>query len=260
MELTDLDRLFWAAGFAGHLLLLSTLFLTKRMSRFPIFTAYIAFLVVKTISLWYLQRFGSSVYFYFYWSFSFADTLLELLVIGEVVRVIFRPSGNLSLDVKKPLICIASCSAAVATLIAVLASPPVDRIEVSIVLRGELFSTVMISELFVGLLIISVTFGFIWSTHVGVIVRGLGVFSMLSLVSQGLEGFLGTHHGLDLFKTLSQLQIVAYLACLTYWIVGLSQPAPETRPLPENMRVLLVRLNTHIAALSSELRVGKGAS
>ena len=260
MKLTGLDCFVWAAGFAGHLLLLCLLLSRSTSVRFPMFTALIGFNVVRTALLCYLHSLGISVYFYSYWSLALVDTLLQLTVFVEVALKIFRPSGMFSSDIKKPLLSIAPCSVCVAAFVALLALPPVQDVEQAIVIRGELFSTVMMSQLFVGLLVLSVTSGFAWKTEVGVIAKGLGVFSTLSLSLQGLKAIYGAMHAQQLFKMFSQIQVFLYLACLTYWIVGLSKRATETKPLPNDFKLKLVQINASVASLLCELRLTRGSS
>jgi len=51
MHLTDLDLFYWVAGFIGHLGLLLLLWRRHRAREFPIFTAWVASNLARTIIL-----------------------------------------------------------------------------------------------------------------------------------------------------------------------------------------------------------------
>ena len=60
MHLTGLDLLFWAAGFLENLGLLFVLWYRRRAEGFPFFTALIALVVIKTIVLYLVLRYGTA--------------------------------------------------------------------------------------------------------------------------------------------------------------------------------------------------------
>jgi hypothetical protein len=67
MHLTGLDLLFWAAGFLENLGLLFVLWYRRRAERFPFFTALITLVVIKSIVLYLVLRYGTKDgYFYTY--------------------------------------------------------------------------------------------------------------------------------------------------------------------------------------------------
>ena len=259
MVLTSFDHVLWLAGSLGHLFLLFVLIRKRRVSNFPFFSALIFFNIARSLSLLAVRRYEPLAYFYLYWSLSFVDTLLQIAVFTEITLKVFRPTGFLSRDTRRPLLLLVIVSSCVAIFLAGLAHPPAPMLDQRLVLRGQLFSTMLMAEVFAGLTLISATAGFVWRSQTGTIARGLGMYSVCSLLIQGVQNFVGLPNGSEAFVLLAHLQICCYLLCLGYWIVGLMREAPVTRPLPEGLKVQLARLNSYMAAALMHVR-SAGAS
>ena len=92
VHLTGLDLLFWAAGFAENLALLFVLWYRSRVKEFPFFTALVTLVVIKTIALYFVNRYGTkSDYAYVYWTLAIVDMTLQLCVVYEIASLVFRP-------------------------------------------------------------------------------------------------------------------------------------------------------------------------
>jgi len=158
MHLTDLDLLFWTAGFGAHLILFCVLLIRRRYREFPIFSAFILSNIVRTVALYFVEQHGSKAsYFYTFWSLGLLDTGLQLAVVYEMYFRTFRPLGQWARDIRGALSWLLVAILAVAAGLTWLAAPPVRLWMQAVVIRSNFFSSVCLSELFVGMIALSVS-------------------------------------------------------------------------------------------------------
>ncbi len=248
MPLSGIDLLFWVAGFVGHLLLLGVLFGRRRAAQFPIFTALIAFNIVRSPILFFVLDYGSvATYFRAYVLLGLLDLLLQLGVVYEVAFHVFRPLGGWAPDVRRGLKWLIWGSLAVASALTWLAAPGSTKWQMAALLKGLFFSAALMSELFLGLVVLSVTVGLPWKTHVARIAHGLGVYSVLDVaIEAGTTLYSGAKQA-GIQHALISTRFVVYLICVGYWIVTLWQEAPESRTLPPEVRKQLNGLQARLA-------------
>jgi hypothetical protein len=243
MHLTRLDLLLWTAGFCGHLVLLAVLFLRRQFRAFPMFTALITWNVLRTIWLYQtMHHRPQSTYFAEYWIFAALDTLLEVGVICDLAARTFGPSGKWEGKALARFVLIFAGSAVVAAALIALSTPPHWSWTQVLVIKGSLFSATWMSELFAGMLFLSVTAGLPWNTHVAKIAQGLGAYSLFDMLVEAGHSYFGAKWGSTLYADLSHLRIEAYLCCLIYWIVSLWSEAPEACGMTPEMREQLFTL------------------
>ena len=160
MRLGGIDFLFWIAGFVGHLVLLFVLWWRERASHYPIFTALIVSDVVRTVGLYFIHLFGTKdQYYYSYWFLTILDVALTLAVIYELAADTFRPLGFWARDLRGKFLGLICLFLSVASALTWLASPKTRSWMGTLVIKGTFFSSVCISELFVGMLAISAAAG-----------------------------------------------------------------------------------------------------
>jgi hypothetical protein len=248
MQLSGLDLFFWVAGLAGHLVLLAILMLRRRATEFPFFTSLITMYVCRTIILFFTHSHASKdAYFYTYWSLAFVDVVLQLGVVYEIASHVFRPTGTWAQDLRWSFAWLLSLSAAFALALTWLAAPATKSLQQAIAIRGNFFSSIVLSELFVGITALSVTMGLPWKTHVARIAQGLGTYSIIGFAIDGLHSYFGLSQGMQGYTTLSHFRMAAYVACLAYWIVTLAQEAPEPRGMPVEMQQQMLVLQRRVA-------------
>jgi hypothetical protein len=256
MHLTGLDLLFWAAGLVAHLTLLFVLLVCRRVKMFPIFTSLIAVNVGRTIALMLVGRHWiKASYFYTFWSFGILDTLLELLVVYEMYAKTFRPHGAWAPDLRRAFSSLMVLTISVATALTWLAAPPARVWMQVIVIKGNFFSAVSMSELFVGMIALSVKVGLPWKTHVARISQGLGVYSLIDVLIETGHSYFGAGPNTEMYTTLSHVRMSAYLCCVAYWIVMLWSNAPGPRKMPKTMRGQLIQLQYLVDSDLERLRV-----
>jgi hypothetical protein len=243
MHLTGLDLLFWAAGLAAHLILLSVLLIRRRFRVFPIFTAFIVSNIGRTAALFFVQLYDTKTgYFYTYWSLTVLDVVLQLSVVYEMYSLTFRPLGAWARDLRGAFVWLVAVSIALAAGLTWLATPHVHRWMQVVVIKGSFFSAVCMSELFVGMLVLAVRSGLPWKTHVARISQGLGVYSIVDVLIEAGHSYFGVGRTTQAYTMLSHLRMSIYLVCAGYWIVMLWRREPRQKKLPENLRGQLIRL------------------
>jgi len=258
VHLTRLDFFLWAFTFVEDFVLLAVLWRFKRAARFPVFTGLIAFDIVQTIAGYLIQHFGSSLtYFYAYWSFGLLDVVLQLGVAYELCACVFRPLGPWAPDVKRSFAFLIAISLFVASVLTWLASPPTRYVRSAIVIRGDFFASALMSELFVAMIVLSVTMGLPWRTHVAQLTQGFGAYSIFGIVVDAAHTYFGTVG--PAYARISRIRISLYCVCLAYWILAMIQDEPEPR-MPDSLRAELLALQKRIAMVLRgfrELREGQ---
>ncbi len=140
-------------------------------------------------------------------------------------------------------------STVAAGLLALSAHPATKLLIQSIMIQGNLFTAALMSGLFVGMIILSVTAGLPWKTHVARICQGLGAYSFVQVAIEAGHTYYGLTASDRIYVELSHLRIAVYLVCLLYWIVMLWRTAPPVRTMPDLMR-------RQLFALSGSVEVG----
>ncbi len=255
MQLTGVDRLLWAFSLLGHCSLLAVLLVRRRASSFPAFTSLIALNILRTIVLFLISgHFSSNTYFYTYWTLAFVDMALQLAIAYELATHVFRPLGVWAPDLRRSFSITLAISVFVAAALAWLAAPLTRTVRQAVVTRGDLFATVLMGELFVAMLVLSVTIGLPWRTHVASLAQGFGTYAIVGLIAVAAHTQFASGSTNGTFKLLSHAQMFLYLSCLAYWIVTLALPEPAPRRMPAHLHQELVALQRRTALTLHLLR------
>lgn len=258
MHLSGLDLLFWVAGLVGHVVLLSVLLWKKRAPRFPVFTTLIAMNVIRTLILYGVLSWGTRrQYFLSYWWLTMVDAVLQFSVVYEMAALTFRPLGTWARDVRAKMIGLIGLSLAVAAGLTWLASPPTRLWMQAFVFKGNFFSEVCMSELFVGILALSVTSGLPLKTHASKIAQGLGSYSILEVLIEGGHNYFGVLRDNHVYQALAHVRMTAYIGCLCYWIVTLWREEPGPRQLTPEMRLQLSEVHRRVQEDLERIRSGR---
>src|ERR1700722_7067109 len=144
MRLTNLDFLFWAAGFVEQVALLYVLCYRRRARVFPYFTALITLNVVRTIVLYFVLHHGTKGGFARpFWSATVLDVILQLCVVYEVASRVFRPLDVWARDVRSKFVWLVVLSLAVAFGLSWIESPPARPWKQVFATKGNLFTAVL---------------------------------------------------------------------------------------------------------------------
>jgi hypothetical protein len=241
MHLNHTDYLFWAAGLLAHVVLLVVIATRHRAETFPFFTTLIAANIVKTITLYLVALYGTTYsYRVTYSCLTAVDLVLQLCVVYEVALHVFRPTGRWAPDVRRGFVIVVAASITVAAGLTTLAETPAKTWLAAVLMRGNFFSSALMSELFAGMIILAVTAGLPWKPHAARIAQGLGFYSLVTILTEAGHNVFGMERSSWISGDLTLLRIVTYLVCVTYWIVMLWRDAPAPRELPSEIRSHLV--------------------
>ncbi|MGC2164303.1 MAG: hypothetical protein WA634_20580 [Silvibacterium sp.] len=247
MHLTDIDLFYWVAGFIGHLALLLVLWRRHRSREFPIFTAWVASNLARTITLALVAHTeNKEFYYYAYWSLAIIDTTLQLGIVYEMYSLTFRPLGQWAADVRSTLVGLLLGSVAIAAVLTGISHPQTRLFVEMLTIRGNLFSSVWMSELFVAMITLAVKVGLPWKTHVANIAQGLGVYSLFGVMIETANSYFGLGGTVQIYNLLSHCRMTLYLGCLVYWIVMLWKDAPDTSEMSRELRLQLIGLRARV--------------
>jgi len=247
MHLSAFDGFLWGTGVSCQAVLLAVLFFRNRAKEFPIFTALVGWSFSGAIVLYFLHRYaGPWTYYYGYWIAGTVDMLMQVAVVCEVASHVFAPLGRWAPDVRHSFIKLAGGSIVFALVLAMLQSPDRSTFMETVIARGTLFSAVLMSELFVGLVAVSATAGLPWKTHVARITQALGAYSILCVMLDTSTTWMAWPHQAHAMHAVSQVRILAYNIALIYWSVMLWRNAPAPRELPDSMRMQIFQLHRQI--------------
>jgi hypothetical protein len=247
MRVSGIEFAAWGTIFAGYALVLLVLAARRRVREFPFFSLYMAVGIVSSVMLAFvLRNLSPGAYRHFYWTRGILDEILQLLVVYELVVHVFRPVGVWARDVRRTLVEISCVSVLVAGVLARVAQPATKFAIQTFILRSNFFSAALMSELFVGMVVLSGTYGLPWKTHVARIAQGFGAYSLFCVAVDIAVIFTGLNHGNVIFRRLNDLRYTAFLACEVYWIVMLWADAPAPRELPAAMRIQIYTLQRQV--------------
>ena len=257
MHSPSTEFLVWAAGFTLEILLLVVLVTRHRATTFPIFTTLIAFNIVRAVVLYPLAMRGTNTHSYYvaYFAFAILDFALQSAITYELASHVFRPTGVWAPDVRKAFLILTVASFTVAVVLACISSPPEKTLLGMLLDRGNLFSSALQCELFIGMIALSVTARLPWKTHVARIAQGLGFYSLIGLLLDASQTVLVRNT--FSFQAVEYVRNATYLLCESYWIVMLWQNAPAPQELPEEIRIQLFTLQRRVEYDLRKLRALK---
>ncbi len=247
MTLSRVDILYWAAGFAGHLLLVAIMAYRGLTKRFPFFTSLIAFNLLRSTALLCINLFASrGWYFYSYWSLFAVDIALQLLVMYEIAGSIFRPLGTWASDVRKRGMFLIAASILIGFALILLPRPAVELWYQTWLLKASFLASAVECELFVGIAVLSWEGGFSWNSYVARIASGFALFAFPDMVVEIATTRLGLKNEDAIYQALIHIRMTAYIASLLFWIVALWRKTPLPRRLSQHMSSQVDAINQSV--------------
>jgi hypothetical protein len=223
MRLPLLDIALWAAGPLLNAALFCVICLRRRLRIFPVLASLCVFTISSAIALFFIYRHESHfVYAIAYWIVEGIDALLQIGVVLEVAHIVFRPHALEKRGIRLlPLIAVAASLA----FVIVWWIHPTSLTRAGVwEIRGDLFTSLIVSGMFTLVLLMSQRLGFHWRSHVMSIGYGLMVWAVVTLVIGLLHGYWGryTH-----YVAVEHARMAVYLSILCYWIVALWRDEPQ---------------------------------
>jgi hypothetical protein len=245
VKLPFLDTVLWAAGPVLNAALLAVLCLRRRLRNFPVLASWCIFTILSAIALFVAYRIGSDrIYANLYWITEGLDALLQIGVVIEVARTVFQPLGS---PLRKSGLWLASligCCALISFAI-VLSIHPASPTQAGVwQIRGDIFTSLVISGMFSFVLIESQRLGLHWRSHVMSIGYGLMAWAVLALVIGLLHGYWGRYvHYLGV----EHVRMSVYLSILGYWMIALWRNEPEKEPLPPEIHDAILHVTDRVS-------------
>jgi hypothetical protein len=244
MNLTTFAGALWAAGFIGHAVLLAVLLYRQRVREIPVFTAYIAFQTVLTPLLYVFYKDGSHVWYgRVYWSSALLDFAFQIGIVVEIARIVLRPTGTWVQDAKSQFLLSGTGAVLLAAALAWFVSPPAANLLDMWEVRGNLFTSLVICELFVLMSITANRLGLGWRSHVMALGQGLTAWALIAVLIDALHSYLGTERE---FTTLEHVRMTVYVAALAFWTVQLWVDEPERQPISSDLHKYIVDLHSRV--------------
>ncbi len=240
MKFSFLEYSIWIAIALGETVLLAIVVGRRLWLRFPLFSLYSVFTVLREIIGTVALRSSPRMFFYVFYFLSIFGNLIMLAVIGELAVRIFRPVAS---DCRAALKSMAVFAGAAGTIILIwfLDLPPVIAARLpGWAMRTDLLLTCLRFLAFATVAVSSRVIGLHWRHHIFGIATGLGIYSCVDLVSTTLYSqtivispFL-----------IHQISKLAYLLSVTAWCFILYSPEPSLAPSTPELKKYLAHIRT----------------
>ena len=243
MRLPLLDLALWAAAPILNAALLCVLLLRRRVRTFPALAAWCTFTIASTAALFSIYHLRPASYAIAYWIVDGVDFLFQIAVVAEVARIVFLP---LATPLRKSsfwfrsLVACSLLSLLIVWLIHPVASTPAGLWEI----RGDLFTSLLISGMFTLVLFASQKLGLHWRSHVMSIGYGLTVWAVAGLVIGLLHGYWGRSAH---YRDVEHLRIFVYLSMLCYWSYALWRNEPEREQLSPEIHDAILHVTDKVS-------------
>jgi hypothetical protein len=244
MTFTALQNVLWGSGFIGHVVLLAVLIFRRQAKTFPVFTAWTAYQIVDTISLFLVSRVaGQRIYFDAYWLFAFGDYALQFGLIYEIARDVLRPTGSWIQDARSWFFLWGSVGLLLAAGLALKLAPAGSTGFEIWTARSWIFVSLVTCELYLSMCAAANRLGLQWRSHVMALGEGLALWAAASLLADAAQYIAGWGNHVVLF---SNIRSSVYICSLIFWIFSFASREPEREPLSDEMQEYLCALHNRI--------------
>jgi hypothetical protein len=244
MDLTLLDEALWAAGFFGNAALFAVLLYRRRWKGFSFFTAWICFQLVVSAVLLILYRYApSALYADAYWVSDGVDFIIQLLVIYEIAGIVLKPTGSWLKDARYRFLMGAAIGIVVAIGIIFLVNPSSPSIIGKWDIRANLFTSLVICEIYLAMLASATRLGLQWRNHVMGLGQGLSLWAAVSFLVDAGHSVLGR---VTDYTVLENTRSAAWIVAALIWITVFLRPEPERLPLSPELQSYLIELHSRV--------------
>lgn len=245
MKLPFLDTVLWAAGPILNAALIVVLCLRRRLHKFPVLASWCIFTIISAVTHFIVYRVASDrVYALVYWIAEGIDALLQIGVVVEVARTVFQPLNSPLRRTRLWLALAFGCSVLVSFAIVLWIHPAAQTRAGVWEIRGDIFTSLVISGMFSLVLVGSQRLGLHWRSHVMSIGYGLMVWAVTTIVIGLLHGYWGTYAH---YLAVEHVRMIVYLSILCYWIGALWRNEPEKRVPTSEMRNAVLQVTDRVS-------------
>jgi len=244
MHFTAADNFWWAACFLSTVAVFVVMVARGRRREFPVLTLWFAFLAGRTILLFLLYRaHWKQAYSRVYLTGLWLDFFLQLGVAVEIARILLRPTGTWVQDARARFTIAGVAGAVVAGLLAWWVSPPESTVTRVWMDRGNLFTSLVICELFVVMSLTANRLGLGWRSHVIAVGQGLTAWTSIMVVTTALQSLLGKQH---FYADLNYVRDFAYFGATIWIALQLWIAEPERQPISADLQEYILALHRRV--------------
>jgi hypothetical protein len=244
MHFTALTIFYWVESVVVDLVLLFVLFYRRRWRQFPIFTFWLAFMVARSIALMVLYANGLKRGYTITWMACLViDFAFQLGVVVEIARIVLRPTGTWVEDARTRFATGALAAFAVAGIFTWWISPPATNARQMWQVRGNLFSSLVICELFIVMTMAATRVGLGWRNHVMAIGQGITAWSTIMVIKTSVESYFGTQSH---YLQLEQIRYLTYPAAICWIAVQLWRDEPARKPISADLQEYILALHRRV--------------
>ena len=244
MHVSAAANFWWAACFVSTVAVFGVLVGRGRRREFPVLTMWLGFVALRTILLFLLHRAHwahgySEVYYTSLW----LEFGLQLGVAVEMARILLRPTGTWVQDARARFAIAGVAGAVVAGLLAWWVSPPELTVARVWMDRGNLFTSLVICELFVAMSFTANRLGLGWRNHVMAVGQGLTAWTSIMVVTTALQSLLGNQR---FYADLDYVRDFAYFGATLWIAMQLWISDPERQPISEALQDYILALHRRV--------------
>lgn len=245
MRFLTIDSIGIAAGLILQAWLCIVIF-RKGLARFyPIFFLYLLLNLAEDPLSWCLNP-GGDAYRHYYYAVTILDYVLQLLILFEIGRNVFRPSRR---SIPVPIVPVATVALLLCAIVAASFSRPAQLIGAEQLVRISLQITFALAILkillFAALAGFAQVLGIGWKNHVLQLATGLAFYAGISLLVQISSSHVPTSDRQIYIAHLSrlmQIQSAAYNLTLIFWIWAFSRNEAPRKDFTPQMQEVLVTI------------------
>lgn len=242
MHFSLVDTIPWATGFALDSALLFVVLWRRRP--FPVLATYMAFGAIRTLLLFLAYLHGSKYWYaHIYDAGLGIDFALQLGLALEIARIVLRPTGTWVRDARFRFAAGGIAGAAAAAVLVWWVTPPASTTRQFWEIRGNLFTSLVICELFVLVSLTANRLGLGWRNHVMAVGQGLTVWTSLMVVTTSFQSFFGNRH---LYMPLERVRGAIYDVAICWMILQLWRDEPERLPISSNLQEYILALHKRV--------------
>jgi hypothetical protein len=164
-------------------------------------------------------------------------------IVFEIARIVLRPTGTWVRDARKQFILWGAVGILFAAALPYLVSPPAPFLLDRLMVRGFLFTSLVICELIAVVTRTSKSLGLGWRNHVMALGNGWTAWAVVAIMVDGLHSYFGAQR---YFSQLDHMKMLAYLAALGYWVVQFWLEEPARQPISPQLRAYILDLHQKI--------------
>jgi hypothetical protein len=225
----------WIAAFAAQAVLFAVLVGKGRARQFPFFTTMVGFDSIQNVVL-FLTFKHKNTYELVYWCGQSIDFALQLAVVYEIARQVFKPFGKWAAGARSFWGAACGLSLVAAVGLTFAASPHAPNSAWAWVIKGDLFAVMFTCMVSIAVLVTARQYGLAWRNHVMGLAQGWTFWAFVTFVVETCHSYFGYSFW---YVRLANISALAVIGAQIYWIFILWQEEPSRAISPERHKILI---------------------